>query len=466
MYKWILTTIIVIAIGSLQWLFADTAQVKIIIYEIKQNIEPPAWRLTQKVFKLAQEKKARYILIELNTYGGMVDIADSIRTKIMNSPIPVYVFINNNAASAGALISIACDKIFMRNGATIGAATVVDQEGKVAPDKYQSYMRSIMRATAESHGKKRLVSDTSQTEVWVRDPRIAEAMVDPSIKIEGIIDSGKVLSFTANEAVQYGYCEGIAENIDEVLEKAQLKNAELIEYEPTFIDKIIFFLMNPVIQGLLIMLIVGGIYFELQTPGVGFPLIAAIVGAVLYFAPLYLEGLAEHWEILLFIVGIGLLIVEIFVTPGFGIVGTLGIIAIVVGLTLSMVDNIVFTIDGALFPALGKAFSIVIFSFLCSFFLSLYLSHKLFTNQGRFKHLALNTTQQVDEGYIGVETSIAQIVGKQGIAATTLRPSGKIEIDGIWYEAVSEDGFIEINEAIEVVKFLNNQAYVRRVKKR
>lgn len=463
MYKWILTTIIVITIGSLQWLFADTAEVKIIKYDIKQNIEPPAWRLTQKVFDFAKAQKADYIILELNTYGGMVDIADSIRTKIMNSSIPVYVFINNNAASAGALISIACNKIFMRKGATIGAATVVDQEGKVAPDKYQSYMRSIMRATAESHGKK--MNDSSQTEVWIRDPQIAEAMVDPSIRIDGIIDSGKVLSFTANEAIKHGYCEGLAENINEVLEKAQLKNAELIEYEPTFIDKIIFFLMNPIIQGLLIMLIVGGIYFELQTPGVGFPLIAAIVGAVLYFAPLYLEGLAEHWEILLFIIGIGLLIVEIFVTPGFGVIGTMGIIAVIVGLTLSMIDNIVFTIDGALFPVLGKAFSIVILSFLCSFFLSLYLSQKLFTNQGRFKHLALNTTQQVDEGYIGVETSIAQIVGKRGIAATTLRPSGKIEVEGSWYEAVSEDGLIEMNESIEVVKFLNNQAYVRRIKK-
>lgn len=463
MYKYLLTTFIAITIGSFECLFADTTQIKIIKYDLKQNIEPPAWRLTQKIFEFAEKKKADYIILELNTYGGMVDIADSIRTKIMNSSIPVYVFINNNAASAGALISIACDKIFMRKGATIGAATVVDQDGKVMPDKYQSYMRSIMRATAESHGKK--TTDSSQTEVWVRDPRIAEAMVDPSIKIDNIIDSNKVLSFTANEAMKYGYCEGIAENMDEVLQKAQLNNAELIEYHPTFLEKIIFFLMNPVIQGLLIMLIIGGIYFELQTPGVGFPLIAAITGAVLYFAPLYLEGLAEHWEILLFIVGIGLLMIEIFVTPGFGLIGTIGVIAVIIGLTLSMIDNIVFTIDGALFPALGKAVSIVIFFFLCSFFLSLYLSQKLFTNQGRFKHLTLNTTQKIEEGYIGVEIKTAQIVGKQGTAATTLRPSGKIEIENIWYDAVSEDGFIDIHEPIEVIKFLNNQAYVRRTKK-
>ncbi|MGQ9846622.1 MAG: NfeD family protein [Bacteroidales bacterium] len=464
MYKYLLTTIIVLTIGSFYCLYANTSHIKVIKFDLKQNIEPSAWRLTQKVFELAQKQKADYIIIELNTYGGMVDIADSIRTKIMNSSIPVYVFINNNAASAGALISIACDKIFMRKGATIGAATVVDQQGNVMPNKYQSYMRSIMRATAESHGKKILNTDSSQTEVWVRDPRIAEAMVDPNIKIEGITDSNNVLSLTAYEAMKYGYCDGIAENIDEVLQKAQLNNVELIEYRPSFLEKIIFFLMNPVIQGLFIMLIIGGIYFELQTPGVGFPLIAAIVGAVLYFAPLYLEGLAEHWEILLFIVGVGLLIIEIFVTPGFGVIGIIGIIAVIVGLTLSMIDNIIFTIDGALFPALGKAFSIVIFFFLCSFFLSLYLSQKLFTNHGRFKQLALNTTQKIEDGYIGVDLKTAQIVGKQGIAATALRPSGKIEINGVWYDAVSEDGFIEINEPIEVIKFLNNQVYVRRTK--
>lgn len=463
MFKRILTTFIILTIGLLHGLFADTLHTKIIKFEIKQNIEPAAWRLTQKVFDFADKQKANYILLELNTYGGMIDIADSIRTKIMNSPIPVYVFINNNAASAGALISIACDKIFMRKGATIGAATVVDQEGKVMPDKYQSYMRSIMRATAESHGKKKVITDSSQTEVWIRDPRIAEAMVDPTIQIPNIIDSGNVLSFTASEAIKHGYCDGIAENIHEVKQKAQLENAELIEYIPTFLDKIIFFFMNPILQGLLIMLIIGGIYYELQTPGVGFPLIAAITGAILYFAPLYLEGLAEHWEIFVFIIGIGLLFIEIFVTPGFGVVGIIGIISVIIGLTLSMIDNIVFTIDEAILPTLGKAFSIVIFSFLCSFFFSLYLSQNLFTHKGRFKHLALNTTQKLDEGYIGVETSISQIVGKQGIAATTLRPSGKIEIEGLWYDAVSEDGLIEINEPIKVVKFLNNQAYVRKI---
>ena len=129
----------------------------------------------------------------MNTYGGEVVYADSIRTRILNTETPVCVFINNNAASAGALICIACDKIFMRSGAVIGASTVVDQSGEVAPDKYQSYMRGIIRATAEAQGKDTLIADGDTMYVWKRDPAIAEAMVDPDVEIPGVIEKGKYL---------------------------------------------------------------------------------------------------------------------------------------------------------------------------------------------------------------------------------------------------------------------------------
>lgn len=431
-------------------------------FEIKRNIDQPAWRLTQKALDEAIAKKANLVLIELNTYGGMVDVADSIRTKILKSPIPVYVFINNNAASAGALISIACKKIFMTRSSTIGAATVITQDGKIAPEKFQSYMKSIMRATAESHGKKQMVLNNDTVEVWIRDPKIAEAMVDSSIYIDNITIRGKVLSFTASEALKHGYCDGIAENVDEIIKLEHIENAKIEIYEPNWIESIILFLLHPVVQGLLIMLIIGGIYFELQTPGVGFPLIAAITGALFYFAPLYLEGLAEHWEIMLFVAGIFLLIVEIFVTPGFGVLGVLGILSIIIGLALSMIDNIVFTIEGAAAPAIIRAFGIVILSISLSFFASIYLSSKLILNS-RFTKLALKTKQDKLDGYIGVQSQLANIVGKKGITTTPLRPSGKIEIEQQWYDAISEDGFLDANQPIEVVRFINNQAYVRRI---
>ena len=235
--------------------------------------------------------------------SGFSKYADSIRTKILNSEIPVYVFVDNNAASAGALIAIACDKIYMRPGGSIGAATVVNETGAQMPDKYQSYMRATMRATAEAHGKDTIINGSDTTFNWKRDPLIAEAMVDDRTVIPGIIDSGKTLTFTALEAIKYNYCEGMANNVEEVIEKQlKVKDYELVVFEPTAWDNIKGFLMSSVLQGLLIMLIVGGIYFELQTPGIGFPLGVAITAAVLYFAPLYIDGLAANWEILIFII--------------------------------------------------------------------------------------------------------------------------------------------------------------------
>jgi membrane-bound serine protease (ClpP class) len=432
-------------------------------FDIIQEIGPSAWRQTQKAFDLATSNKANCIFIHLNTYGGAVDAADSIRTKILNSKIPVYVFIDNNAASAGALISIACQKIFMRKGANIGAATVVTADGKAAPDKYQAYMRSIMRSTAETHGKKTVIENSDTIKKWFRDPRIAEAMVDQTLGLPGIIDTGKVVTFTTQEAIKYGYCEGEAENIDEAIRLAGISNYTIIKYEPSAVESVIDFLMNPIVQGILIMLIVGGIYFELQTPGFGLPLGAAVLGAVLYFAPLYLDGLAENWEILLFIAGVILLLLEIFVIPGFGITGISGIILTISGLALSMVDNKVFETEGYGLNDVLKSFSIVIISTTTSFFLSLYLSKKIFSTTA-FGHLALDTVQNNNEGYVGVEMQPAKMIGCTGIAATMLRPGGKVEVDGEIYDSVSETGYIDKGETVLVIKYETGQLYVRKQK--
>lgn len=172
---------------------------------IFDEINSTTWVYTQRGFEEANDLKADAIIVHLNTYGGEVVFADSIRTKILNSTIPVHVFIDNNAASAGALISIACDKIFMRKGANIGAATVVNQTGEQMPDKYQSYMRSTIRATAEAHGKDTTVVKGDTITKWVRDPRIAEAMVDQRIIVPGLVDSTQVLTFTTLEAIKRGF---------------------------------------------------------------------------------------------------------------------------------------------------------------------------------------------------------------------------------------------------------------------
>jgi len=438
----------------------------ILKYDIKREIGPAVWRQTMQAFEEAHKLKANYILIHMNTYGGLVDAADSIRTKILNSDIPVMVFIDNNAASAGALISIACDSIYMRPGANIGAATVVNQTGEAVPDKYQSYMRSTMRATAEAHGKDTIIVGKDTTYRWIRDPRIAEAMVDPKKYVEGVSDSGEVLTFTANEALLNHYCEGIAENIEEVMKIAGINNYEIKEYQPSALEKVMGVLVSPYLQGILIMIIIGGIYFELQTPGVGFPLAAAVLAAILYFAPLYLEGIAEHWEILIFIIGIGLLIVEIFAIPGFGITGITGIVLMILGLTLSMAGGEIFNWDGELTVNFGpfmKSLFIVLVSMFAAVTLSIIFSQRL-VKTNLFSTIALNKTQEIDEGYLGVKRENLNLVGKQGLAFTVLRPGGKVEIDGEIYDAKAITGYIDKGKSIKVVKYEMAQLYVVELK--
>jgi membrane-bound serine protease (ClpP class) len=445
----------------------DSISAKKLVYKlnIKTEIGPTIWRHTMKAFDEAEKLKADYVLIHMNTYGGLVDAADSIRTKILNSPIPVLCFIDNNAASAGALISIACDSIYMRPGANIGAATVVNQTGEPVPDKFQSYMRSIMRATAEAHGKDTIISGRDTVIRWFRDPNIAEAMVDPDKYVKGIIDTGKVLTFTANEAMEHHFCEGIADNVEEVLALAGINNYEIKEYKPTALEKVIGVLVNPYLQGILIMIIIGGIYFELQTPGVGFPLAAAAIAAILYFAPLYLEGMAEHWEILVFVVGVILILVEIFALPGFGVTGIAGIILAILGLTLSMAEGDIFTFDKGIEiniePFLRSMFVVVVSVFL-AITLSLVFSQRL-VKTSIFSAIALNRTQPKQEGFLSVDLKLEQMVGQRGTAYTILRPSGKIEVNGEIFDAKALTGFIEAGKTVELVKFEMSQFYVKEV---
>lgn len=430
------------------------------VFPIRDDIAKPSFRIMKEAFEEAAAIKADYLLIHMNTYGGLVNIADSMRTRILNTPIPVLCFIDNQAISAGALIAIACDSIYMRSGGNIGAATVVDQTGAAVPDKYQSFMRSTMRATAESHGKDTIISGNDTIISWHRDPHIAEAMVDPRIVVEGIDDSSKVLTFTAEEAIANGYCEGLASSIPEVLEKAGITRYELISYEPSGVDKIIGFLLSTVVQGILIMVMIGGIYYELQSPGIGFPLILALTAALLYFAPLYLEGLAEHWEVLLFIIGVVLVILEIFVIPGFGIAGISGIVLIVAGLTLSLVDNIAFRFEGtAALGQLARALFTVVVSVFLSFTLAI-LGTKRFAYSKAVAGLSLDTVQDHKKGYISINTRQKEMIGRTATAYTILRPSGMIEIDGEIFDAKAEIGYIEKGEKVLVTRDEAGQLYV------
>ncbi len=441
--------ILFLSISLLSFSESDSLNVqstRVYTFNIDEMIAPPVWRTTKRAIENAHHLDADLILIHMNTYGGTLNDADSIRTKILNSKIPVYVFIDKNAASAGALISIACDSIYMAPGANIGAATVVDQKGEVLPDKYQSYMRSMMRSTAEAKG---------------RDPEIAQAMVDPKIYVAGISDSGQVLTFTVSEAIKNGYCNAEVDNLDAVLAHAGIDEYEFVEHEISATDKVIGWLINPVISGILIMIIIGGIYFELQSPGIGFPLAAAVLAALLYFAPLYLEGLANNWEILIFVLGLILLAVEIFAIPGFGVFGLSGVFLIITGLTLSMVGNVgpgFFEIDTT---NIVSAFLVVLISFFVAIIGSLLLSKKLFST--RSFHLALDKVQDKSEGYTSASVSYSSVVGLKGTAYTILRPSGKVIINEELYDATARSGVIEQGSEVIVKGYRSAQLIVDKV---
>jgi membrane-bound serine protease (ClpP class) len=449
---------IILTLSTLLISIATIAANKPLVYKIniRKEINSATQIYLSKGMAEATRLNADAILIHLNTYGGQVDMADSMRTAILYSHIPVYVFIDNNAASAGALISIAAKKIYMREGASIGAATVVNETGQAMPDKYQSYLRAMMRATAEAHGKDTLINGQDTTIQWIRDPAIAEAMVDERISIPNIIDSGKVLTFTAEEALLHRYCDGIAENITQVItQHIGYHDYQLTDYTATFWDEAKGFLTSPYLQSLLILIIIGGIYFELQTPGIGFPTIAAITAAILYFSPLYIDGLAQNWEILIFITGILLVIAEIFIIPGFGLPGISGIILIIAGLTLSLIGNTNFDFRHVPLSDYSRATMTVLAGLCSAVILIIWLSNRIGT-KGILHKAALNAD-------LATSLSAPQnnnLAGQTGTTATPHRPSGKILINGEIYDSISNTGYIEKGVHIKIIRSENTQVYI------
>lgn len=424
---------------------AQSEKKKVMVMEIKAEIDPRMSRYVKLALEHAEEINADIIIIDMDTFGGALDDAKAIVDMLMDEKRHTWVFINADAASAGALISIACDSIYMSPGATIGAATVVNATGEAAPDKYQSYMRSIMRSTAEENG---------------RDPHIAEGMVDENVVIDSVKQVGKVITFTTNEAIENGYCEGKVDSIEEILKRNKIESYDLDKFELGVSEKIIAIFLNPFISGILILVIIGGIYFELQTPGIGFPLFAAITALVLYLVPYYLNGLAEYWEIIALFVGIILLIAEIFVLPGFGIAGIVGITLTLVSLILIMLNNDFFNFE---FVPLGN---IIVATFatvggLTGGVLLLFFGGARLSKTRAFQKIALNDTQEKSQGYT-VNTLSDTLLGKKGTAYTVLRPGGKVIIDDQIYDAFTRGDYVEKGDPIEVI---GNEGITLKVKR-
>ena len=436
----LLRIFITLAIAAMS--LAVSAQ-KVFVVPIETEIDQSAFHHFKQGERKAHEAGADLLLVKLNTYGGALDAADSIRTALLRCTLPTVAFVDVNAASAGALIALACDSVYMAPAASMGSATVVNGAGEPMPEKYQSYMSTIMRATAEHHGRKQ----QGDSMVCRRDPAIAASMVNPEISV----------SLTASQAVECAYADGVAPDINAVLADLQMAGAEVMYYESNLTDDIMGFLANAGVRAVLVMLILGGIYMEMHTPGLGFAAAVAAVATVLYFLPMFVGGAMPAWVLLCFILGVVLIALEIFVIPGFGVTGAAGIIAIVAALVGGMLSNDAVT--GFDFGSLCRSLVVVGAGCLLAVVAIVYLTSSRGPKILR-KHTELMTELKVSDGFVGVDMSPARYVGQIGETMTDMRPAGKIEIGSTIFDAVSIGPFIAARRSVKVIKYENAQLYV------
>jgi len=416
----------------------------IYLIHVEGLIDNGLHKYIQRGLGLASRNEAAGVVLYIDTFGGLVDAADKIRKNLLDTDLTVISFIDKNAASAGALISIATDSIYMAPGASIGAATVVDGSGEYAAEKMQSYMRGLMRSTAEAKN---------------RDPKIAEAMVDESIVIEGVIEEGKLLTLSADEAVELGLANGKFRTLNEVLNHMGWQDKELVDLQEHWAESVLRFLANPVISSILMLMMLGGLYFELQSPGIGFPGIVSAIGTMLFFAPLYIMGLAQSWEIILFFIGVLFILVEIFVIPGFGVSGLVGITLIILSMATSLIGNV-----GLSFPELHQI-SQAIWTMAITLILGIGLVASMIRYMPEnklFSKLILTDATDREHGYISSDSK-DDLIGLEGVAMTSLRPAGTVLIEEKRIDVVSVGEFIEKGARIKVVDTTSSRVMVDRV---
>jgi membrane-bound serine protease (ClpP class) len=377
----------------------------------------------------AREAGAAAVILELETPGGRVDAAQRIANAIGDSEVPVYAFINRHAYSAGALIALATSGIYMRPGSVIGAATPVVGSGDKAPEKIVSAMRSQMRALAEARGL---------------DPRVAEAMVDEDIEIDGVIEAGKLLTLTTSEAVSLDYAREV-EDWDALLQELNLAGSPVHDARVNWAERVVRFLSNPIVSPFLLSLGFLGLIAEIKTPGLGLAGLAGLLSLSLFFGSHMILGLAGIEDIILFGAGVVLIGVEIFIIPGFGLFGVLGGVGVLAGVYLSLIGGIPTVPDFAQAGAILSTSLLIIL--LTSWAL---LRHLPQSNRLARSGVFLVTKGERKDGWASAVRR-PDLVGREGVALTDLRPSGTVLIGEERLDAVSESAWIEDGTAVKVV---------------
>ncbi|MGD8781494.1 MAG: NfeD family protein [Ignavibacteria bacterium] len=417
------------------------AQSKVYKADIEGDIDLGLAPYVKRTVEEAEANAADAIIFRINTFGGRVDAATQIKDAIINSSVLTIAFIDKRAISAGSLIALSCDKIVMVPGASIGATTVVDQSGTKQSEKAQSYMRSEMRATAERTGRR---------------TDIAEAMVDERVVIEGLVDSTQLVTLTSKEALSYGIADTILVSINDVMELYELESADIDQIDSNWAEELIRFLSHPIISSILIMVGLLGMFTEIKTPGWGLPGTAAVIALALFFGTNYILELASIIEIVIFIIGVVLLLVELFVIPGFGIFGILGIICVIGSLFMGLISDWP-TVDSSM---INSAVIQLAVTFIATAILFYFIA-KFLPKTNIFNSLVLKSEILEKSGYT-TEENVKEYIGKEGKALTDLRPSGTVDIEGNRVDVVTEGGFIKIGSKVVVIKEEGSKVVVRK----
>ncbi|MFH1728771.1 MAG: NfeD family protein [Pseudomonadota bacterium] len=449
------TFLIIFSLNLIKHSYAQNSQEVFYLIKVDGMIDRGLLPFIKRTIQVAQEEGAKGLIFDINTFGGRLDAAVEIRDAIMDTKLTTIAFINPRAISAGALISIACDKIAMTSGGTIGAATPImtgpSQEAKPVGEKMVSYFRSEMRATAEKKG---------------RDPKIAEAMVDSDVEIKDVIEKEKLLTLTTQDAIKIKFIDTIAETKQEVLTNLGFENGIIKENKTNWAEEFIRFITHPLVSSLLMSIGFLGLFLEFKTAGWGIAGTAGTIALILFFFGHYTINLVGWEEILLFLLGVALLLAEIFFIPGFGIAGISGIFCVVISLILSLMDT-KFPVS---MPDISAAFLQVGFAVIFTF-IGMLLIIKYFPKTGFGKRLVLQAgilsrnadkAKDLDNQNMEIEGIEAIEVGDIGRAKTILRPAGTAIFNKKKYSVVTEGDFIEEGSEIELIKIEGTKFVVRK----
>lgn len=441
----------------------------------------------------AKAENASHIIFDIDTFGGRVDSALQITTLIgslSDITTSAYVALKPEGTavswSAGALISFSCDLIYMAPGTSMGAAApvIMSPEGgaAAADEKSVSAIRVQMAALAEKNGYPQAIAlamvdkDTEVLEAWVDGElqvltredfedlkRTAEKEGKTVEEGKIVSQKGKLLSLTSGEMEKYKVSSGSPESLEELKQSLGISGKRIVQLEPTGADAAVSLLTGAAFTSLLLTIGMITLFIEITSPGFGIPGSIAVLCFGILFASNSLLGNVGSVELILFVLGIALLIVEIFLIPGFGVTGIAGIALMASALVFSMQDFVIPTFSWE-WRSFNRNILIVISNIIAGFavFGVLAMAIPRFTP---FRRLSLSVSEDKSEGYtVQGEEEANTLLGKNGIAVTTLRPSGKAEIDGEVIQVETAGEYIEKETEITVAAVNGNRIVVRRKK--